>query len=72
MNSHERWTEKCDRCNLPCKGTAREWIDGTRVCSYCRVTMISDLEFFQQKMHEMYRLRVYPIIESRRNDERSN
>lgn len=64
MNSHDRWIEKCDRCGLPAKGTATMWIDGTRVCSFCRVQIISDLEFLQRKIHEQYRLRVYPIIRS--------
>ena len=62
QSSHDRWTEKCDRCNLPAKGTAKEWIDGTRMCSFCRLQLMADLEFLQQKIHETYRLRVYPII----------
>lgn len=62
MNSHDRWVEKCDRCNLPAKGTGSQWIDGTRICSFCRMQIIDDLEFLQQKIHEMYRLHVYPII----------
>lgn len=62
MNSHDRWREKCDRCNLPARGTAADWIDGTRVCFVCRSQLMEDLEFLQQKIHEQYRLRVYPII----------
>ena len=67
MNSHDRWTEKCDRCQLACKGSGKEWIDGTRICSYCWMQLVADMEFLQHKIHETYRLRVYPII--RRNIE---
>lgn len=61
-SSHDRWREKCDRCGIPARSTAKEWIDGTRICHVCRLQLINDLEFLQQKIHETYRLRVYPII----------
>lgn len=65
MNSHQRWTEKCDRCNLPCKGTGKEWLDKTRICSFCWQQLVSDLEYAQGKLKEMRLLRVYPIIRER-------
>jgi hypothetical protein len=62
MKSHERWTEKCDRCKLQAKGTGKEWLDGTRICAFCWSQLVDDLEYAQEKLREMRLTRVYPII----------
>lgn len=61
-SSHERYTELCDRCQLQCKGTGKEWLDGTRICAFCWSQLVDDLEHAQEKLREMRLARVYPII----------
>lgn len=62
MKSHDRWVEICTRCGLQSKGTAKTWIDGTRICGWCWDMLVEDLEFLQGKIYETRLLRVYPII----------
>jgi hypothetical protein len=46
--SRERYNELCSCCYQKCRGTATTWIDGTRICKWCKRIRLEDVKQLQE------------------------